>query len=184
AVLIVVATGSYVGWQNYQQNQSRTQGAEFNAAAALMTAGNPSAAAAAFGELAEDGNAGYRPLARLREAAAFLAAGEGVKALAVYDQLAFDGSVDPEFTALADLMAGYYLLDNGTTEEVRSRISRLTEPGSLFNASANELLALSHIKDGEITKAREVLNIIQNDATVPDDIKGRVTQLLAALEGK
>ena len=80
-------------------------------------------------------------------------------------------------------MAGYYLLDNGTTDDVRNRIADLSEPGGLFNASANELLALTYIKDGEISRAREVLTIIQNDAGVPEDIKGRVSQLLAALEG-
>ena len=80
-------------------------------------------------------------------------------------------------------MAGYYLLDNGTTDEVRNRIAPLTEAGSLFNASANELLALTYIKDGETGKARDVLTTLQNDATVPEDIKGRVSQLLAALGG-
>jgi|TARA_R110000850_G_scaffold44553_1_gene113134 hypothetical protein len=183
AVLIVVATGSYVGWQNYTQSQSRTQGAEFGAAAALMANDQPGEAAAAFAGLAESGNSGYRPLASLREAAAFLEAGQGDKALQVYDALAADSSVDPEFSALADLMAGYYLLDNGTTDDVRNRIADLSEPGGLFNASANELLALTYIKDGEISRAREVLTIIQNDAGVPEDIKGRVSQLLAALEG-
>tara|TARA_R110000787_G_scaffold1497_9_gene6322 strand:- start:19494 stop:20141 length:648 start_codon:yes stop_codon:yes gene_type:complete len=183
AVLIVAATAGYVGWQNYTVNQSRTQGAEFSAAAALMAAEKPGEAAAAFAGLAESGNAGYRPLASLREAAAFLAVGDGDKALAIYDALSADGSVDPEFSALADLMAGYYLLDNGTTDEVRNRIAPLTEAGSLFNASANELLALTYIKDGETGKARDVLTTLQNDATVPEDIKGRVSQLLAALGG-
>ena len=81
-------------------------------------------------------------------------------------------------------MAGYYPLDNGTTDQVRSRIAGLIEPGALWNASANELLALSHIKDGDAAKAREVLSLIQNDAEAPDMIKGRASQLLDALEGK
>jgi len=184
AVLIVVATASYVGWQNYVQNQSRTQGAEFEAAAALVADGKLGEGAAAFAGLAESGNAGYRPLAALREAEAMIAAGEGEKALIVYDQLAADSGIDEEFSTLANLLAGYYLMDAGTTSEVRDRIAPLTEPGSLFSASANELLALTYIKEGDTAKAKGVLALVQNDAATPDDVKSRVTQLLAAIEGK
>ena len=183
AVLIVVATAAYVAWKNYQQNQSREQGAMFEAAASLGNEGKYGEAAAAFAGLAESGNAGYRPLSALREAAAMIDAGEGDKALIIYQDLAANSSAGKEFSSLASLLAGYYLLNNGTTEEVRSHIAGLTEPGGIWSGSANELLALSYIKDGDIGKAKEVLTLIQNDAGTPDDIKSRVNQLLAALEG-
>ncbi|MDF2368076.1 tetratricopeptide repeat protein [Sneathiella sp.] len=184
AVLIVAGTAGYVGWQNYTVSQSRSQGAEFEAAAALATDEKHGEAAAAFAGLAESGNSGYRPLAALREAEAMIAAGEGEKALLVYERLAADGSVDTEFSSLASLLAGYYLLDTGTTDQLRERIAPLTEPGGLWSASANELLALSYIKDGDSAKAKEVLALIQNDAATPEDIKARVSQLLAAIEDK
>ncbi len=184
AILIIVGTASFVGWQNYTQSQSRSQGAAFEAAAALVAGEKLGEGAAAFAGLAESGNAGYRPLAALREAEAMIAAGEGEKALLVYEKLAADGSVDTEFSSLATLLAGYYLLDVGTTDQVRERIAPLTEPGNLWSASANELLALSYIKDGDTAKAKEVLALIGNDAATPEDVKGRVSQLLAAIEGK
>lgn len=183
AVLIVAGTAGWVGWQNYTVSQSRAQGAEFEAAAVLAREDKFGESAAAFAGLAESGNAGYRALAALREAAALIDAGEGDKALLVYDRMAADSSIDPEFSSLADLMAGYYLMDNGTTDQVRSRIANLTEPGKLWSASANELLALTYIKDGDKARAKEVLSLIQNDAAAPDIIKGRVRQLLTALEG-
>lgn len=183
AVLIVAGTAGWVGWQNYTVSQSRAQGAEFEAAAVLAREDKFGESAAAFAGLAESGNAGYRALAALREAAALIDAGEGDKALLVYDRMAADGSIDAEFASLADLMAGYYLMDNGTTDQVRSRIANLTEPGKLWSASANELLALTYIKDGDKARAKEVLSLIQNDAAAPDIIKGRVRQLLTALEG-
>nr|WP_240958693.1 tetratricopeptide repeat protein [Sneathiella chungangensis] len=183
AVLIVAGTAGWVGWQNYTVSQSRAQGAEFEAAAVLAREDKFGESAAAFAGLAESGNAGYRALAALREAAALIDAGEGDKALLVYDRMAADSSIDAEFASLADLMAGYYLMDNGTTDQVRSRIANLTEPGKLWSASANELLALTYIKDGDKARAKEVLSLIQNDAAAPDIIKGRVRQLLTALEG-
>ena len=183
-ILIVAGTAAYVGWQNYQLSRAQAEGAAFEAASTLAAEGSNADAAAAFADLAEEGSKGYSALASLREAAALIDAGEGAKALAVYDRLAADSSVEPAFAALADLMAGYYLLDNGTTDQVRSRIAGLIEPGALWNASANELLALSHIKDDDAAKAREVLSLIQNDAEAPDMIKGRASQLLDALEGK
>ena len=153
-ILIVAGTAAYVGWQNYQLSRAHAEGAAFEAASTLAAEGSNADAAAAFADLAEEGSKGYSALASLREAAALIDAGEGAKALAVYDRLAADSSVEPAFAALADLMAGYYLLDNGTTDQVRSRIAGLIEPGALWNASANELLALSHIKDDDAAKAR------------------------------
>ncbi|MCR9212638.1 MAG: tetratricopeptide repeat protein [Proteobacteria bacterium] len=183
AVLIVVGTASYVGWQNYTLSQSLDQGSRFEAAVALMSENKPDAAASEFGTLAEDGNAGYRPLSRLREAAALIEAGKGAEALEIYTALANDSAVDAEFSSIASLLAGYYLLDNGSSEDVRSQVSAIADASSIWSASANELIALSYLKDGDKTKAVEVLNRLQNDATVPADIKGRVTQMLAAIEG-
>lgn len=183
AVLIVVGTASYVGWQNYTVSQSLDQGTRFEAAAALMSDNKPDAAASEFAALAADGNAGYRPLAALREAAALIDAGKGAEALEIYRGLAEDSSVDPEFSSVASLLAGYYLLDNGSSEELRNQVSAIAEASSIWSASANELIALSYLKDGDKAKATEVLTRLQNDATVPADIKGRVTQMLAAIEG-
>ncbi|USG60010.1 tetratricopeptide repeat protein [Sneathiella marina] len=184
AVLIVVGTASYVGWQNYTLSQSESQGAAFQAASALVAENKLDAGAASFGTLAEDGNAGYRALARLREAGLLVETGKGSEALAIYDQLAADSSVDKEFSSLANLLAGYYLLDNGTSQEVRMKVASVAEAGSIWSASANELIALSYLQEGESVKAVELLTQLKNDAAVPSDIKARVEQLLAALGGE
>ncbi|MEH6525232.1 MAG: tetratricopeptide repeat protein [Sneathiella sp.] len=184
AVLIVVGTASYVGWQNYTLSQSASQGAAFQAAAALVAENKLDEGAASFATLAEEGNAGYRALAQLREASALVESGNGSEALEIYNQLAADSSVDKEFSSLADLLAGYYLLDNGTTEEVRTKVATIAEAGSIWSASANELIALSFLQDGEKTKAVEMLTQLKNDASAPPDVKTRVEQLLAALSGE
>lgn len=184
AVLIVVGTASYVGWQNYTLSQSESQGAAFQAAAALVAENKLEEGAASFGTLAEEGNAGYRALARLREAGLLVEIGKGSEAVAIYDQLAADSSVDKEFSSLANLLAGYYLLDNGTSEEARTKVATIAEAGSIWSASANELIALSYLQDGESAKAVELLTQLKNDASVPTDVKARVEQLLAALGGE
>jgi len=181
AVVIVLATASYVGWQNYTQNQSAEQGARFEAAVAMVADSKLAGAATEFSALAKDGNAGYKPLSLLREAAALTEAGKGAEALDVYTALGEDSSVDEEFSSLAHLLAGYYLLDNGTTDEVRSRVEGISGAGSIWSASASELVGLSYLKDGNTAKAREVLTALQDDATAPADVKGRVSQLLAAI---
>ena len=184
AVLLVVGTAAYVGWQNYVKSQSEAQGAEFEAAAKLMSEKKYGEASAAFAGLADSGNAGYRPLASLREAAALIEAGEGADALEVYNKLAKDSSIDPEFSSLADLLAGYYLLNTGSTADVRARVEKLAAPGGIWSATANELLALTYIKDGDKAKAKEILTSLKEDAGVSQDIKSRASQLLAALGGE
>jgi hypothetical protein len=184
AVLIVVGTASYVAWQNYTVSQSASQGAAFEAAAALVSENKLAEGAASFGALAEEGNAGYRALSRLREAGLLVETGKGSEALAIYNELAADSSVDEEFSSLANLLAGYYLLDNGTTQEARDQVGPLVQAGSIWTASATELVALTYLQDGESSKAIEMLTALKNDASTPNDIKERVTQLLAALGGE
>jgi hypothetical protein len=181
AVLIIGGTAAYVGWQNYTESQSLEQAKRFETAAAMAAENKLSGAATEFSALASDGNAGYRPLSLLREAATLIAEGKGDEALTVYSELGSDSSVDKEFSSLAHLLAGFYLLDNGTSAEVRDRVAPIAEAGSIWSASAQELIALSYLKDGDKDKAVELLTVLQNDASAPDDIKGRVGQMLSAL---
>lgn len=180
SVLIVGATAAYVGWQSYTKNLSEEQGRQFEAAAQLVTEKKYSDAADAFGALAATGEAGYKALATLRQASALISAGKGADGLAVYDSLAASDA-DEEFVAAAKVMAGYYLIDNGSPEAVRERVSGMETAGNIWAASAQELLALAAMKDGKTEEAITILNALKDDANAPTGIKGRAEQLLLTL---
>lgn len=182
SILIVAATASVVGWQNYQLQQAQTQGAEFRDAVTLTSENKFDEAAAQFGLLAKEGSAGYQALASLRQADAYIKAGKGAEALAIYDAIGNNTDIDQEFTALARIMAAFYQLNNGSTEEVRTRLSGLEGPESIWSATAKELLALADLKDGNIEKARTAFKALSEEAGIPLGIKTRAEQVLAALK--
>ncbi len=184
SILIVAATASVVGWKNYQLSESQAQGAQFQKATTLVGEQKFDDAAAAFSLLAEDGSAGYQALASLRQASALVQAGKGDEAVQVYDALAANPNVDAEFSAIAKVMAGYYLLNKGSTEEVRKRVSDMEGADHIWSATARELLALSDLKDGKVEEARTKLKALQEDASAPSGVKQRAGDLLTALKNR
>ncbi|MBL4740823.1 MAG: tetratricopeptide repeat protein [Sneathiella sp.] len=184
AVLLVAATAGTVGWKNYQLSQAQAQGKQFEEAVGFAAAKKFDEASTAFATLAEGGDVGYEALSRLRQAAALISAGNGAEALDVYDALAANENVGEEFSSIAGILAGYYLINNGSTEDVRKRVSGLAAAGGMWAASAKELLALSDLKDGKIADARTLLDELKQDASAPQGVKARAQQLLAALEAK
>lgn len=184
SVLLVAATAAVVGWKNYQQSAAQEQGSQFQQAAAYLAEQKYDDASAAFSLLAENGDTGYQAISRLQQANALIKAGKGDQAVQVYDDLAANLDVGSEFSAVAKILAGYYLINNGTTDEVRKRVAGLETAGSLWSASAQELLALSDLKDGKIEEARTQLQALSDDATAPQGVKQRATELLAALKNK
>ena len=184
SLLIVAATASVVGWKNYQLSESQAQGNQFEQAAALVGEQKFEDAAAAFSLLAKDGGAGYQALASLRQASALVQAGKGDEAVQVYDALAANSDVDPEFSSIARVMAGYYLLNKGSTEEVRKRVADMEGANQIWSATARELMALSDLKDGKIEEARAKLKALQEDASAPSGVKQRAGDLLTALKNR
>lgn len=180
SVLIVGITAAVVGWKNYQLNQTQEQGDRYFAASQLLEQGKFVEASDAFAMLASEGSESYAALASLRQASALIAGGKGEEAVAVYDRLAASDAAS-EFSAAAKIMAGYYLIDNGSAEDVRSRVSGLEGAGNLWSASAQELLALAALKDGKKEEAAALLKALSTDAAAPQGIKSRAEQLLSTL---
>ncbi len=183
-ILAVAGTASVVGWKNYMLSEARDQGRMFEDAVSLMSEKKYDQASAAFTNLAEVGNEGYQALAKLRQANALIAAGKGAEAIEIYDALAQNKDLGAEFTSVAGILAGYYLLNNGSSDDVRKRVSALSAAGTIWSASAKELMAMSDLKDGKIEEARAQLTELQQDATAPQGVKARAEQLLAALKNK
>ncbi|MBL4906939.1 MAG: tetratricopeptide repeat protein [Sneathiella sp.] len=184
SVLLVAVTAAVVGWKSYSLSESQAQGKQFEEAVAFASEKKFDQASAAFASLADSGSEGYQALARLRQANALISAGNGSEAIEIYDALAANTDIGKEFSSIAGILAGYYLINNGSTDDVRKRVSGLENAGTIWAASAKELLALSDLKDGKIEDARLQLTELGQDATAPQGVKARAQQLLAALKNK
>jgi len=180
AILVVAATAGFVTWQKYQTSQAQEMGGAFEAASKLILERKYDEGAAAFAELSVKADGGYEQLAKLRQANALVAAGKGADAVAVYDEVAASDAA-AEFKNAARIFAGYYLIDNGSADEVRDRVSTLSGEAGVWSANARELLALADLKEGKKDAALTELKALAEDAGAPEGVKSRSSQLVKIL---
>lgn len=179
AVLFVLAVGSWRGYEYWQNRKAAESGSAFEAAIALSDEGKAEEAEKAFAEIAKDGTAGYRALARFRAAAA-LAQRDPAAAVREYDDMT-RADIGPTMQDLAALRAGFLEVDRVPFAEVRRRLDPLAEPGRPFRHTARELLAFAAWKAGDAQSARRYVDMVANDAETPQATRARVDVLSALL---
>ena len=181
-LLAIVGIAAWRGYEWLETKRAAESGAAFEQAVTLAESGKPQEAEAAFAKLANDGTAGYRVLARLREAAE-LAQSEPNAAIKAYDEIAADRGASRVMQDLATLRAGYLLVDQTSYAELRGRLEPLAGSGRPFRHSARELLALSAWTHGDVAAAKQWTEAIIGDPQTPAGARGRaevLSQLIAA----
>jgi hypothetical protein len=176
--VIVLAVAGWRGYGWWQARQAAKAGADFEAAASLLTKDKYSEAEQAFAKVAKEAPSGYRMLARMREAAA--AAQRDPKAGAkLYDQLTADSGLPPEMQDLARLRAGMLLADTASYDDLLKRLEPLTAPGRTFRHTARELLAFSAWRNNNKAAATKWIDMIVTDSETPASTRARVDMLMA-----
>jgi hypothetical protein len=195
---VIVAAGLAVvgiaaGWQGWEWWQHRR---DLAAAGAFLTAMDTAQAAGpeadpatrqraiqAFEQVAANAPDGYRTLARLRLAALMADGGDVTGAAAVYDQIAADGSAEPLLRELANLLWAQSQLGTADPNLLRTRLKALAAPDDPWRPLADEQLALLDLRQGHVAAARETLQQLAEDPSLPQDLRGRASGLLARLGG-
>ena len=181
---LIVGTGAYTVWHDWQANQRLARGERFEAAVSLAERGGHDAAARAFAGFAEDAGAGYATLARLREAAARAAAGDGAGAVAIYDSIAETGAGIAAVGELVGVLAARTLLDDGLVAEAEKRLRPVAAVPGAWQHLARELLGVAALQAGRLDEARTAFATLAEEAGVPGGVKERAGELLAALGGR
>lgn len=184
-VLLVLAVGAWRGYQWWESKRAVEASAKFEAASQLAEQGKVAEAETAFAELAREGTAGYRNLARLREAGV-LAERDPKAAIAVYDAIARDSSTGQPLQDLAAVRAGLILVDTAPLSELTQRLEPAAGAGAPFRNTARELLALSALRTGDAAAVKRWTDLIINDLEARADVKARAEMLatLATEAGK
>jgi hypothetical protein len=92
-----------------------------------------------------------------------------------------DDGVDDVYRDLARLLAAMHLADSGASDEVRERLAPLLVDDSPWRFSAREIDAVLALRDGQRGEARRILQVLVDDAETPSGVRGRASELLAAL---
>ncbi len=180
AALLVVGTGAVSIWRSWHAGKLAAVSDAFAVAAALDAEGKHKEAADAFALAGNGAPGGYPALARLRQAAALASGGDMASAVSILDGLAAGGG-DAALRELAALKAAYIVVDTATPEDIAKRLAPLAADGRPWRYSARELQALAALKQGRKDDARTILSGISDDPAAPEGLRGRATELLAAL---
>lgn len=180
ALLIVLGTAGWRGWEWYSARQAEKLGAEYYAAMQLARDDKPEEAETAFNDIAAKGG-GFATLARLRAAAARAEAGDKAGAVSEYDSVASGSGVQIDLRNVARIRAGYILLELDDRGGVEQRVSELAAEGNPWRNSARELLGLAAYQAGDLDTATARFEEILGDTATPEDMRARAQLMIALL---
>jgi hypothetical protein len=186
AALVVAGVGGWQAWNWHEAKVNAGIAREF--LTALEGAASPpgdarKAALLQLAAVANDGNAGYRTLARLREAALKADTGDGAGAEALWTQVAGDRAANPLLRDVAVLQSVLHQIDHGDPAVLGAKLKPLAAPDNPWHALAQEAEALIDVRQGQTEAARGILKQLAQDVTAPDGVRGQANDLLAQLGG-
>lgn len=184
AILIVLVTGGYRGWQTWTKSQAEQAGDAYMQALQSADAGRTEEAEAKLQEIAKGGASGYAALARLRSAGLKEEAGDTEGALAAFDALAADKGVSEALRDVASLRAGYLIADGGSRADIEKRVSGLTGDENPWRHSARELMALAAFGADDFAAARKWYETIVSDPATPSQIVARARMMLEVITSR
>lgn len=172
AFLIVASVGAHRYYETSRVKTAEAANERYTSADALARDGRRDEAIAAFDALGKGTHRGYAALARLR-AAEELAGSDKVKAMAAFDALAEDRTVDALMQDVARLRKGMLLLDGGDRQKMVDSFAPLMTSDGPFRYSAQELVALDAMNDGDYDEAERVFNLLTSDKVAPKSMRQR-----------
>lgn len=183
AIVLVIGTAAWVGWDYWARSQANASGDRFSQALQLAKNGDTDKALAELQALEKDGYGAYPVLARMRTATLLAAQDKPDEAVAAFDAVANDGSVPVAMRDMARLRAAFILVDTGSYDDVASRVEALTADGDPLRHSAREALALAAWKAGRGDDALKLFEQIASDAAAPRNAQQRATLMAELIRG-
>jgi len=183
AVLVVLGTAAYVGYDYFVSTRANRSGDAFSQALNLAHDGKNDEALAALDQLEKDGHGAYPVLARLRAATVLADKGDTDGAVQAFDAVSADNAVPVSIRDIARLRAGILLVDNGSYDDVAKRVEVLAVDTNPLRHSARELLGLAAWKEGRLSDAQKFFDQIGNDEAAPRNVRERANLMTELIRG-
>jgi hypothetical protein len=183
ALLVVLATAGWVGYDYWSTARANTSGDAFSQALKLAQDGKNDEALSELEKLEADGVGAYPVLARLRSATVLADKGDAAGAVADFDAVAADAAIPMSIRDMARLRAAYLLVDTGSYSDVAQRAEPLSSDTNPLRASAREALALSAWKEGKLSDALKLFEQITADPDAPRNVVQRATLMAELIRG-
>ncbi len=183
AVLVVLATAGWRGYEYWTTKQANSSGDAFSRALTLANSGKSDEATAAFDKLEKTGYGAYPLLARMRSATVLANKGDFKGAVAGFDDVAKDKSIPVSIRDIASLRAAYILVDHGSYTDVAARAEALTDDSNPLRFSAREALGLAAWKAGKSADALKLFDEITGDPSAPASVRQRANLMSELIHG-
>ncbi len=170
-------------WNSHVEGRSFQRGAEFMEATLKMRAKDIDGGLSKFDKLVEQGDTNYSAVAAFHYAAISAYQQNYTKAMELYSKVAENRSFEKALRDYAKYMQISTMLaaKPEATEEALKQLQEYIATAPTFKASAQEMMLVLYIKQGEKDKAREVLAALESDQDVPSLLKRRARDLSSVL---
>ncbi|NJS13754.1 MAG: tetratricopeptide repeat protein [Sphingopyxis sp.] len=183
-LIVLLAFGGYLFWQNRQQQLAADKGEALVAAFEKLKAGQAKAATTALTTIKRDGTPAYRAAATIQLANMKAEQGDRKGAAALLAVLAADDKVDQSLRDMALIRQTALEFDALKPELVIARLAPIigrTDPVSAWYPSAAELTAIAHYQAGRFDQAGALYAKIAKIKDVPPQLQSRAIQMAGML---
>jgi hypothetical protein len=180
-ILLLVAVGGYLFWQDRQKQQVAEQTEVLSGAIDKIGEGNIKGASADLAPLSSASNDVVRASSELASAALALRQNDRKTALDIYKRIAADDRMPQPYRDLATVRGTMIEYDQMKPDAIIARLSPLAQPGKPFFGSAGEMVALATLARGDRNGAGQMFARIAGDRQVPESIRSRAVQFAGSL---
>lgn len=173
---IIIFTGGYLFWNQYQARKSHQQTRLFETA--LEGKADPES----LDKLIKDGSQGYKILALFHQAK--LALSNFASAEQKLKELQNTKNLDPFYRDAARLQAVMVKFEATKSGDLVKEIEEIVSHNGPLKSAALELLGFAYIKNGQVSRAIETFSTVMNEATAPRHMKIRAIAMVENLTHK
>ena len=183
SLAVVLGVAGNVFWTNYKADARAKQSAALESALLPLADDKPAAAATALSQFAGDADAGYAMIARFQEAAAQVKAGDVDGAAATYQAIASDSATPKPYGDLATVKLVRLKIGSTPAAELTEMLAPALTESSPWRPLAREAEAVLALSTGDVDAARTILLELTQQTDIPNSLRARATELVAALGG-
>ena len=180
-VTIILITVGVVVWRDIERSALESS-SEVLISAIESSSDRQNEALEQFKIIGDEGNEGYRLLAKLREGAILSKMGDISGAVLVYDSIALDNSQDEIYRDLASVLAVSHGMSIMSLGEVEDRLASIIVEINPWRYSARELLATAIMVSGDKKRAIKEFKPLVDDTKAPAGVRARAAEMLVILE--
>lgn len=184
AVLVVLATAGFKGFDYWQTTTAARDGDRFLAAIGFASDGDHEKAREDLLALADETGSGYGVIARIRAASEAGNAGDVPGSIETFRALAIDPSVPDAYQDLAEIRAAYLAVDIESYGDLVARIGHFGQDAGGWSAFANEVLGLAAYKAGDLAAARTHFDQVMSDPAIAASMRERVDVMARLITGR